>query len=109
MNHLDTVLVNGKFFLKNKKILGLQQNFFLEMEFNSISFYKKMLLFKNGYFSLSFNVGKVVATIAKSLKFSFLRLKCNVLIIFTKTKQKQKTKKQNKNRKNSKSYSNQQH
>lgn len=66
MNHLDTVLVNGKFFLNNKKILGLQKNVFVEMEFNSIAFYKKnLLLFKNGYLSLSFNVGKVVATIDK--------------------------------------------
>lgn len=100
MNHLDTVLVNDKFFLKNKKILGLQQNYFLEMEFNSISFYKKMLLFKNGYFSLSFNVGKVVATIAKSkktkvLKFSvcFFKIKMQRFNYFHKNKTKTKNQK----------------
>lgn len=54
MNHLDTVLVNGKFFLKNKKILGLLKNFFVEMEFNSISFYKKFAFVQKRLFELKF-------------------------------------------------------
>lgn len=55
MNHLDTVLVNGKFFLKNKKILGLQKNVFVEMEFNSIAFYKKKFAFvQKRFFELEF-------------------------------------------------------
>lgn len=54
MNHLDTVLVNGKFFLKNKKILGLLKNFFVEMEFNSISFYKKFAFVQKRLFELEF-------------------------------------------------------
>lgn len=43
MNYLDIVLVNGKFFLKNKKIFGFLKNFFVEMEFNFILFYKKFV------------------------------------------------------------------
>lgn len=58
-----------------------------------------MLLFKNGYFSLSFNVGKVVATIAKSkkkvLKFSvcFFKIKMQRFNYFHKNKTKTKNQK----------------